>query len=156
MIEITIPSRGFLRLQHLVLDVNGTIALDGQLLPGVSERLDRLSKNLQPCLVSADTQGTLSALASQLGIHAKRLDAGDECKQKAELVDGLGSHSVVAIGNGANDEEMLRRAALGIAVLGGEGLAVKCFHAADIVVPDIEVALDLLIHPKRLLATLRS
>ena len=29
MLEIDIPSRGVLRLDHLILDVNGTIALDG-------------------------------------------------------------------------------------------------------------------------------
>jgi P-type E1-E2 ATPase len=115
MFEITIPSRGLLRLQYLVLDVNGTIALDGQLLSGVSERLKRLSATLEPWLVSADTQGTLSGLASQLGIQAKRVDPGDECKQKVEFVDGLGFHSVVAIGNGANDAEMLRQAAIWIA-----------------------------------------
>ena len=156
MLEVDIPSRGILRLEYLVLDLNGTIALDGKLLPGFSGRLDRLRNILEPWLVSADTQGTLSGLASQLGIQAKRLDAGDECKQKAEFVDGLGSHGVVAIGNGANDVEMLRQAALGIAVLGGEGLAVKCLHAADIVVPSIEVALDLFIYPRRLLATMRA
>jgi P-type E1-E2 ATPase len=156
MFEITIPSRGLLRLQYLVLDLNGTIALDGQLLSGVSERVKRLRSSLDPWLVSADTQGTLSALAASLEIQVKRLDPGDECKQKAELVDGLGSHSVVAIGNGANDVEMLRQAALGIAVIGGEGLAAKCLTAADIVVPSIAAALDLLIYPRRLLATLRA
>jgi P-type E1-E2 ATPase len=138
MFEITIPSRGLLRLQYLVLDVNGTIALDGQLLSGVIERLKRLSATLEAWLVSADTQGTLSGIASQLVLGS--LDSGDECKQKAEFVDGLASHSVVAIGNGANDVEMLRRAALGIAVIGGEGLAAKCLSAADIVVPSTEAA----------------
>jgi len=59
MFEITIPSRGLLRLQYLVLDVNGTIALDGRLLRGVSERLERLRKSLEPWLVRAETQGTL-------------------------------------------------------------------------------------------------
>ena len=156
MFEITIPSRGLLRLQYLVLDVNGTIALDGQLLSGVGERIERLRTSLEPWLVSADTQGTLSGLASQLGIQAKRLDPGDECKQKAEFVAGLGSHSVVAIGNGANDVEMLRQATVGIAVMGGEGLAAKCLSAADIVAPSIEAALDLLLYPRRLLATLRE
>jgi P-type E1-E2 ATPase len=156
MFEIKIPSRGLFRLQYLVLDLNGTIALDGQLLSGVSERLKRLSTALGLWLVSADTQGTLSGLASQLGIQAKRLDPGDECKQKAEFVDGLGSDSVVAIGNGANDVEMLRQAAIGIAVMGGEGLAVGCLTASDLVVPSIEAALDLLIYPRRLLGTLRA
>jgi P-type E1-E2 ATPase len=155
MLEVDIPSYGLLHLEYLVLDLNGTIALDGKLLPGFSGRLERLRNILEPWLVSADTQGTLAGLASQLGIQAKRLDAGDECEQKAEFVAGLGSDRVVAIGNGANDVEMLHRAALGIAVIGGEGLAAKCLHAADIVVPSTEVALDLLIYPRRLLATLR-
>jgi P-type E1-E2 ATPase len=128
MFEIKIPSRGLFRLQYLVLDLNGTIALDGQLLPGVSERLKRLSTTLEPWLVSADTQGTLSDLASQLGIKAKRLDPGDECKQKAEFVGELGPHSVVAIGNGANDVEMLRQAAIGIAVIGGRGSCCRMPH----------------------------
>ena len=73
MIEITIPAFGLLHLSYLVLDVNGTIALYGRLLPGLTERLDRLSKNLQPCLVSADTQGTLSAI--DLLLLPKRLVA---------------------------------------------------------------------------------
>ena len=34
MIEIDIPVRGLLHLEHTVLDVNGTLALDGRLLPG--------------------------------------------------------------------------------------------------------------------------
>jgi len=105
--------------------------------------------------VSADTQGTLTGLVLQLDIQAKRLDSGEECKQKAEFVPGLGADRVVAIGNGANDEEMLRHAALGIAVLGVEGMAAKCLNAADIIVPGM-AALDLLIYPKRLLATLRA
>ena len=62
---------------------------------------------------------------------------------------------VVAVGNGANDAAMLHKASLGIAVLGGEGLALACLTAADIVVPDIGAALDLLLQPRRILATLR-
>jgi hypothetical protein len=50
---------------------------------------------------------------------------------------------------------MLERAALGIAVLGPEGLALSCLQAADVVVPDILAALDLLLFPRRLVATLR-
>jgi len=156
MLEINIASFGQLRLHYLVLDVNGTIALDGQLLSGVSERLRRLSDVLEPSLVSADTQGTLSDLADSLKIKAKRLGPGDESAQKAEWVESLGPAKVVAIGNGANDAEMLARAALGIAVMGNEGLSVKSLGAADIVAPGIEVALDLLLQPRRLIATLRT
>jgi soluble P-type ATPase len=50
---------------------------------------------------------------------------------------------------------MLSSAALGIAVLGPEGLAVEALRAAHVVVARIEDALDLLLHPQRLVATLR-
>jgi P-type E1-E2 ATPase len=156
MLEINIPSFGRLRLQYLVLDVNGTLALDGQLLSGVSERIRRLSDVLEPSLVSADTQGTLSDLADSLKIVAKRLNPGNESGQKAEWVESLGPAGVVAIGNGANDAEMLGRAALGIAVMGNEGLSTKSLKAAHIFAPNIETALDLLLQPRRVIATLRT
>jgi soluble P-type ATPase len=50
---------------------------------------------------------------------------------------------------------MLSAAALGIAVLGPEGLAREAWEAADILTPDILAALDLLLHPQRLVATWR-
>jgi P-type E1-E2 ATPase len=156
MLEIVIPSRGVLHLEHLVMDVNGTIALDGQLSGGVSERLDNLRELMDIWLVSADTQGTLAALAAGLQVGARRLRSGDEAAQKAALVEELGADRVVAVGNGANDVAMLRRAALGIAVLGGEGLAATCLSAADVIAPDIGTALDLLLRPRRLIATLRA
>jgi P-type E1-E2 ATPase len=155
MLEIIVPPRGTLHLDYLVLDLNGTIALDGELLPGVEDRLASLGEMLQVWLVSADTQGTLGALASALGIRSQRLQPGDEATQKERLVSELGAHRVVTVGNGANDADMLRKAALGIAVLGGEGLAIICLTAADVVVPDIGAALDLLLRPRRILATLR-
>lgn len=155
MLEIVIPPRGTLRLEYLVLDVNGTIALDGQLIPGVGERLDELGDLLGLWLVSADTQGTLSSLAAGLQVQVRRVEPGDEAAQKAELVEELGAWRVVAVGNGTNDAAMLRRAALGIAVMGGEGLAVACLEAADVITPGIGTALDLLLRPRRLTATLR-
>jgi len=156
MLEIDIPSRGSLHLEYLILDVNGTIALDGQLVPTAYERLEGLSQRLDLWLASADTQGTLAELATALQAQVRRLQSGNEAAQKAALVNELGAERVVAIGNGANDVAMLQRAALGIAVLGGEGLATVCLAAADVVVPSVESALDLLLYPRRLIATLRT
>ena len=42
MISISIPGSGSLNLDHLVLDYNGTLAVDGVLLPGVKETLQSL------------------------------------------------------------------------------------------------------------------
>ena len=72
MLEIEIPGRGTYCLRHLVLDVNGTIAVEGQLVGGVAGRL-----------------------------------------------------------------------------------ALKTLNAADVVVPHVNAALDLLLNPLRLVATLR-
>ena len=156
MKELIIPSRGELRLEYLVLDMKGTIALDGQLIDGVAKRLMTLSAQLEPMILTADTHGTVSSVALALGIKARRLQPGNETAQKEAVVAELGPERVVAIGNGANDAAMLRRAAVGIAVLGEEGAAVACLTAADILTPHINAALDLLLNPKRLLATWRA
>ena len=60
------------------------------------------------------------------------------------------------MGNGRNDALMLKEAALGIAVIQEEGGAVETLLAADIVTHSVLVALDLLLNPLRLTATLRS
>ena len=70
-------------------------------------------------------------------------------------MEGLGATNVVAVGNGANDVGMLRVAAVGIAVLGGEGLAIELFNAADVLAASIVDALDMLLVPSRIVATLR-
>jgi soluble P-type ATPase len=64
--------------------------------------------------------------------------------------------AAVCVGNGRNDRLMLQEAGLGIAVVQGEGAAVQTALTADVLAPDILTALDLLIHPLRLVATLRS
>jgi soluble P-type ATPase len=107
-------------------------------------------------LLSADTFGRLDNIAAQLGVRAKRLEAGrPEAAQKAAVVRQLGGERVVAIGNGANDADMLGETALGIGVVGPEGLAAGALAAADVVAPSINDALGLLRNPKRLIATLR-
>ncbi len=155
MITISIPGRGALEVANLVLDLNGTIALDGEVLPGVAERLAALATGLTVHLVSADTQGQAAQSAERLGLQLFRIVPGDEGGQKLSLVAQLGPAQTVAIGNGANDARMLAAAGLGIAVLGSEGLATMALSAAEVVVDRIEDALDLLLRPQRLIATLR-
>jgi P-type E1-E2 ATPase len=156
MLDLDVPGRHRLRLMHLVLDVNGTLALDGELLPGVAERLARLHDALTIHLITADTHGRQAAIDARLGTTGVRLRAGEpEAEQKAAFVRALGAAEVVAVGNGANDALMFREAALAIAVLEGEGLAMAALREADILVRDIAGALDLLLHPRRLVATLR-
>ncbi len=156
MLELDVPGYGLLQLEHVALDVNGTLALDGTLLPGVAERLAVLRSLLTLHLITADTHGRQAEIDAELGLSAVRTQRGEpEAEQKAAYIRELGAECVVAIGNGANDALMLKEARLAIAVLGPEGLAGAALREADIVVPDIGAALDLLLYPKRLLATLR-
>lgn len=155
MIEMNIPGRGWMQLEHLVCDVNGTLAVDGSLLDGLVRRLTGLQDRLKLHLVTADTHGGQDLIDRRLNIQALRIKPGDECLQKAEFVRGLGSDRVIAIGQGRNDAEMLKAAAIGICILSPEGLAVEALRAADILVPDIYVALELIEKPLRLVASLR-
>jgi soluble P-type ATPase len=156
LIELTIPGRGTLQLKHLVSDVNGTLAQDGRLIPGVVSALLALSDRLQLHLLTADTHGQQNKIDEQLGYQALRIQKGDESRAKSEYVMQIGPDEVVAIGQGNNDVGMLLEAAIGIAVLSQEGLALGALQNADILTPDILSALDLLEHPMRLVATLRQ
>ena len=155
MIELTIPGYGNIRLAHLVLDVNGTVAKDGRLLEKVAKPLAGLRDRLTIHLLTADTYGKQDNIDLMLGMKATRISAGQEREQKGAYVRLLGAESVIAIGQGANDAEMLKVAAIGVAVLGEEGLAVEALLSADVLMPTIYDALQLLEFPTRLVATLR-
>ncbi len=156
MIELTIPGRGQLRLEHLVTDVNGTLALDGALIDGLAKRIASVRDRLTVHLLTANTHGRQAVIDQQLNLTATRLRAGGEQAQKRQFVEELGAGTVVAIGQGANDAGMLDAAALGICVMSTEGVATETLMAADLVVPTIFAAFDLLDKPLRIVASLRQ
>ena len=156
MIELTIPGRGDYELEHLVMDVNGTLALDGQLMDGVAGKIASLRHELIIHLLTADTHGKQALIDQQLGLTAVRIKPGGESVQKAEYVRRLGSNKVIAIGQGANDAEMLEAARLGICVMSVEGVAKETLLAADLIAPTILSALELLEKPLRIVASLRK
>jgi P-type E1-E2 ATPase len=156
MIELNIPGRGLVQLDYLVSDVNGTLALDGQLIEGLARELHSLRDRLEIHLLTADTHGKQAGIDLQLGLQAVRIPPGDEAGQKAAYVRKLGASRVAAIGQGANDAAMLKEAALGICVQSAEGTAIETMLAADIFVPDVFAALELLEKPLRIVATLRK
>jgi len=156
MIELTIPGRGPLQLEHLVTDVNGTLALDGILIDGIAKRIAALRDRLEFHMLTADTHGRQVVIDDLLNLKATRIQPGNEATAKAKFIRELGSEKVVAIGQGANDAVMLKTAALGMCVMSKEGLAVETLISADLLVPDIFAALDLLDKPLRIIASLRK
>ena len=156
MKEYKIPGYKPLTLKHLVLDYNGTLAVDGQLEDGVRECLEALSQDFQIHVITADTFGKVASGMEGIPCKVSILPAENQDTGKLEYTRQLGADHTVCIGNGRNDGLMLKAAALGMAVILGEGAAVSTVLSADVVCTSIVAALELLLNPLRLTATLRS
>lgn len=156
MLTIDIPDYKTLNLEYLVLDYNGTIALDGEIRDSVKERLIKLSKELKIYVLTADTHGTAEEKCKGLPVEIQTFPKDGALAAKMDVVDGLGAESCASIGNGRNDKLMCRNSALAIAVLEQEGMSGRLLGEVDVCVRCIEDALDLLLIPNRLIATLRG
>ncbi|HUS89425.1 MAG TPA: hypothetical protein VMW91_08685, partial [Desulfosporosinus sp.] len=155
MIQVNIPGRDTLNLEILVLDFNGTLAIDGEMFESVKDSLIRLSPFLKIHILTSDTYGTVERQCKGLPVQVKVLESMDHTTEKADYLLQFNTHEIIAVGNGANDHLMLERAHLGIAVIGFEGASMQTLLSADLVVNKIEDAFGLLIEPQRLKATLR-
>lgn len=151
-LTVAIPGADPLRLRHLLIDFNGTIAFDGHLIEGVAPRLLALSGMLEVEVLTGDTYGTVTQALAGLPVrHRVVVTGADKTARARELQDS----GVAALGNGRNDVDMLRVATLGVAVLGPECSHALVLGAARLVAPSIQSALDLFLHPQRLVAGLR-
>ena len=155
MIKIEIPGRDTLNIEQLVLDYNGTIAEDGNLINGVEERLARIRDSVEIYILTADTYGTVRRQCEHMGIHVETFPRAGAAECKLEIVKSLGENTM-CIGNGFNDVLMFDQADLSVAVIEKEGLYAGLLNHADVVTTSILDALDLLLHTDRLRATLRS
>lgn len=155
MQTIEIPDFGRLDINYIVCDYNGTLAVDGKLLPDVTDTINAI-ENIEVYVITADTFGV--ARKQLAGTKCRLTIAPNENQAlwKRDYIHSLGADSVVAIGNGRNDRLMLEESALGIALIQQEGAAVEAIRSADIVCPSIIEALAYFTNTKRLIATLRS
>ena len=156
MIQIQIPGSHALRIDHVLLDFNGTIALDGRLIAGVKEKINQHSDRLAFHVITADTFGSVQTELENVRCTLHIIPEGNQAAAKLAYLHELLPHRTIGVGNGANDEQMLRDAILGVAVLGQEGLATRTLAASDLLVSNI---LDLFAYferPNRLVASLRQ
>lgn len=156
MMTIEIPDYKTLELEFLVVDYNGTLAVDGEIRDGVKERLLKLSKDFTIFVLTADTHGTASEKCQGLPVQIEIFPNDGALAAKQRVVENLGVDKCVSIGNGRNDKLMCRVSALSVAVIEKEGMCGRLLTEADVCVRNIEDALDLLLYPKRLVATLRG
>ncbi len=157
MIAVHIPgSRENIKLEYLVADFNGTLAINGRLIDGVRELFLLLSDKLKIHIVTSDTYGSAAKELRGVDCTIKVLNEGSQDYQKGIYIAELGKDSVVAIGNGSNDRSMLSMSAIGIAVIQQEGASVTALTSASIVCNNIHDAFRLLLEPEKLVGTLKS
>lgn len=154
--KIEIPGYEVLDLKYLVLDYNGTIALDGKIPDSIRRRLQELSEEFEIIVLTADTHGTAEQNCRRLPVSIQTFPRESAMLEKMKVVTGLGTERCIAIGNGRNDMMMLRAAQLSIAVMDAEGVSGSLMKEAEICVRSMEEALDLLRFPSRIIATLRG
>jgi soluble P-type ATPase len=151
-----IPGRKTITIDHVVLDFNGTIAVDGKLIDGVAAAINDLAARVTVHVLTADTFGSVE---KALGGVACRLvvipNAGQDTAKRDYLLD-LGKDTALAVGNGRNDALMLKAAAVGIAVIQDEGASVDTLLAADVVCKSILDVFAYFGSSGRLVATLRN
>ncbi len=149
-----IPNSKSLKIDTIILDLNGTLTLDGKIIKGVKERLAKIQKQgIRLVLFSGDTRGTAEKIAKKLGLEYIKASNG---KEKMAQAKRLKLQTCAAIGNGLIDYFIIKAVKLGIVTLQSEGVHAQTLAIADIIVPSIIDALDLFLKPQRLIATLRK
>ena len=61
MLEVDIPGFGNTKLENLILDYSGTLSVDGVLIKGVKDHLDKLCDKLEIHILTADTHGKVES-----------------------------------------------------------------------------------------------
>ena len=80
MISVPIPGWGELAIEYLMIDFNGTVALDGKLKKEVKEAIDRISRYVKVFIITADSYDSVDA---ELGtsnvtfIKVNKVSSGD-------------------------------------------------------------------------------
>lgn len=156
MLECKIPNFKSLEIDKLVFDYNGTLACDGRLIDNVKEKLNQLAKSFDIYILTADTFGTVENEFKNAEAEIIIIDSDNGSKTKQEFIQDLDSQTVIAVGNGSNDRLMLEEAGLGILILGAEGASTKSLLNSDLLISNINDALNTILKPKRLVASLRE
>jgi P-type E1-E2 ATPase len=156
MISVSVPGWGDLDIEYLVVDYNGTCAFDGKIKENVKEMLEKVSRYIKVFIITSDTYGNIDTEGNTIGFSIIKVGKEGSGAEKAKIIQELGPEKIVAIGNGSNDVLMLKEAALGIGVIGEEGCSKDILKEADFVVKNVTDALSILLHPERIVATLRD
>ncbi|MGH4122191.1 MAG: HAD family hydrolase [Clostridium sp.] len=154
--EINIPGRSNLEIKNVVFDYNGTLAVDGIMSEDVKKMLISISRELNIYIITADTYGNVRTQCKSLPVNVETFSKGNATIYKKEFVEKIGGEYTLAVGNGLNDVEMLKKAALSIAILGEEGCSSQAIINSHITCKDIKEVFNMILKKDRIRATLRD
>ncbi len=156
MLTYKIPGRDEIKIENIVFDYNGTIAIDGSVIDGVKELIEELANHLNVYILTADTYGTVREECKKISAEIISFTDENTGLEKKKIVDELGADKSICIGNGFNDIDMFETAAIAIATIEGEGACTKLLLAADIVTRSIEDAIEIVLCENKMKAILRN
>lgn len=144
---------GKIELDTIILDLNGTLAVEGKLVTGVADRIKKLKElGFKIFLFTGDQRGTAAIQAAELGIELKYAKNTEE---KALCSKECNFETTVAIGNARIDIGTFLNSKVRIATLQKEGIHAGIIEHVDIITNSINDALDILINPDSFNATMR-
>ncbi|WP_284246223.1 hypothetical protein [Thalassotalea insulae] len=153
---MNIPNREKIKISNVILDFNGTIAVDGKLIGGVANKINNLSAIINFVVVTADTYGTVEQELAGVDCKIINLSKSKEFKSKLDVLNFLGKEQTICVGNGFNDRIVLKESVLGISILQEEGLSLEALIASDFVCKSIIDVFSCIENPYRIKATLRD
>jgi len=153
---INVPETGKYEIENIVFDYNGTIAINGEIISGVLEKIVKLTELFNVTIITADTFNTVRKAFKGTNVNIHVIDNENGTIQKKEFIKNIGSNKTIALGNGRNDQLMLKEAIISIAILNDEGVSLKALNNADFLLKDINHFFEMIEEPKKLIAILRK
>lgn len=151
---IEIPRGETIEINTIVLDLNGTLSVNGVVLNETKALIEKLKKlKYRIVLISGDIRGNAKQISEELKIE---LFLGTTSIDKAKQMKQFNKETTASIGNARIDIGTFENSKLSISTLQSEGIHTGILKYVDIVVPSIEDALKLFINTKSLAGTLRE
>jgi soluble P-type ATPase len=154
MISIQRPGMESLDIHFVLIDFEGTLAMDGRVHPRAKDKVNLLSKRATLYIVTKSSKEKVEETLRKMKVEVLYVTEGDSSQQKLNVLQRLGPHQTAVIGNGLDDARIMEQAGLGMCVIGKEGSSAEALAKADLVVTHVLDALDFLLKPLRQRATL--
>lgn len=149
MIILHRPGQPNIEIECLLIDYEGSLAIDGRVHPKAKDKINLLSKRIKIYILAKDEKEKVEERLKNVKAEVFFLQEGQATMEKLELLKRVGPERTVAIGNGTDDVSLLEEAILSICVIGKEGASGEALKKADLVVTDVINGLDFLLKPLR-------